>query len=253
MSHLHARARLPRSRLNFCIDGPRSHPPTLPEQATDVTACLAGQSWLEARRGAFDASRAHAHEALAIADEHHLGFHQTWAMTALAEIELGLGRTDAALERFRAIETVLTELGLEDVDISPAAEMVEAMVHLGMTDEASALAASLTERAETKDLAARARSRKLKPDEYQGGTTAVSNLGMYGIKDFTAVINPPHATILAVGTGEERAVVRNGKIEVATVMSVTLSCDHRAVDGALGAELITAFKALIENPVMMVV
>jgi pyruvate dehydrogenase E2 component (dihydrolipoamide acetyltransferase) len=107
--------------------------------------------------------------------------------------------------------------------------------------------------AEMKDFAARARARKLKPEEYQGGTTAVSNLGMYGIKDFTAVINPPHATILAVGTGEERAIVKNGKIEVAQIMSVTLSCDHRAVDGALGAELIGAFKMLIENPVMMVV
>lgn len=107
--------------------------------------------------------------------------------------------------------------------------------------------------AEMKDFAARARSRKLKPDEYQGGTTAVSNLGMYGIKDFTAVINPPHATILAVGTSEERAVVRGGKIEAAHIMSVTLSCDHRAVDGALGAELIGAFKMLIENPVMMMV
>jgi pyruvate dehydrogenase E2 component (dihydrolipoamide acetyltransferase) len=107
--------------------------------------------------------------------------------------------------------------------------------------------------AEMKDFAARARARKLKPEEYQGGTTAVSNLGMYGIKDFTAVINPPHATILAVGTGEDRAIVKNGKIEVAQIMSVTLSCDHRAVDGALGAELIGAFKMLIENPVMMVV
>jgi len=106
---------------------------------------------------------------------------------------------------------------------------------------------------EMKDFAVRARNRKLKPHEYQGGTTAVSNLGMYGIKDFTAVINPPHATILAVGAGEERAIVRNGKIEAAHIMSVTLSCDHRAVDGALGAELIGAFKALIENPVMMVV
>ncbi|MBN8956944.1 MAG: 2-oxo acid dehydrogenase subunit E2, partial [Rhizobiales bacterium] len=106
---------------------------------------------------------------------------------------------------------------------------------------------------EMRDLAARARTKRLKPEEYQGGTSAVSNLGMYGIKDFTAVINPPHATILAVGTGEERPVVRNGKIEIATLMSVTLSCDHRAVDGALGAQLITAFKAFIENPVMMLV
>src|SRR5580700_1324129 len=106
---------------------------------------------------------------------------------------------------------------------------------------------------EMRDLAVRARGRKLKPQEYQGGTTAISNLGMYGIKDFTAVINPPHATILAVGAGEERAIVRNGKIEAAHIMSVTMSCDHRAVDGALGAVLIGAFKSLIENPVMMLV
>jgi pyruvate dehydrogenase E2 component (dihydrolipoamide acetyltransferase) len=106
---------------------------------------------------------------------------------------------------------------------------------------------------EMRDLAARARARKLKPQEYQGGSSAVSNLGMYGIKDFTAVINPPHATILAVGAGEERAVVRDGRIEAAHIMSVTMSCDHRAVDGALGAELIGAFKRLIEYPVMMVV
>ena len=106
---------------------------------------------------------------------------------------------------------------------------------------------------EMRDLAARARARKLKPHEFQGGTSSVSNLGMYGIKDFTAVINPPQSTILAVGAGEERAIVRNGKIEAAHIMSVTLSCDHRAVDGALGAELLGAFKALIENPVMMVV
>jgi pyruvate dehydrogenase E2 component (dihydrolipoamide acetyltransferase) len=107
--------------------------------------------------------------------------------------------------------------------------------------------------AEMKDFAARARARKLKPEEYQGGTTAVSNLGMYGINHFTAVINPPHSTILAVGTSEERPVVRGGKIEIAHMMSVTLSCDHRAIDGALGAELIGVFKQLIENPVMMMV
>jgi pyruvate dehydrogenase E2 component (dihydrolipoamide acetyltransferase) len=104
-----------------------------------------------------------------------------------------------------------------------------------------------------KDLAARAKGKKLKPNEYQGGSSSVSNLGMYGIKDFTAVINPPQSSILAVGTGEERAVVRKGQIVAATMMSVTLSCDHRAIDGALGAELLVAFKKLIENPVMMVV
>jgi pyruvate dehydrogenase E2 component (dihydrolipoamide acetyltransferase) len=106
---------------------------------------------------------------------------------------------------------------------------------------------------EMKDLAARARARKLKPQEYQGGTSSVSNLGMFGVKDFTAVINPPQSTILAVGAGEERAVVRHGKIEAAQIMSVTMSCDHRSVDGAPGAQLIGAFKALIENPVMMLV
>ncbi|MBC8130102.1 MAG: pyruvate dehydrogenase complex dihydrolipoamide acetyltransferase [Rhizobiaceae bacterium] len=106
---------------------------------------------------------------------------------------------------------------------------------------------------EMKDLAKRARSRKLKPEEYQGGTTAVSNLGMFGVKDFAAVINPPHATILAVGAGEPRAVVKNGAVVVATIMSVTLSTDHRAVDGALGAELISAFKSYIESPMGMLV
>jgi len=104
---------------------------------------------------------------------------------------------------------------------------------------------------EMKDLAARARVRKLAPHEYQGGSSAVSNLGMFGVKDFAAVINPPHATILAVGSGEERPVVRQGKIEVATIMTVTLSTDHRAVDGALGAQLLGAFKALIEKPAGM--
>jgi len=106
---------------------------------------------------------------------------------------------------------------------------------------------------EMKDFAARARTRKLKPEEYQGGTSAVSNLGMYGINDFAAVINPPHATILAVGAGEERAIARNGKVEARWMMSVTLSTDHRAVDGALGAQLLGAFKALIESPMLMLV
>ncbi len=106
---------------------------------------------------------------------------------------------------------------------------------------------------EGKDLIVRARGKKLKPHEYQGGTSSVSNLGMYGIKQFTAIINPPQASILAVGAGEERAIAKNGKIEAAHVMSATISCDHRAIDGALGAELIDAFRTLIENPVMMVV
>ena len=104
---------------------------------------------------------------------------------------------------------------------------------------------------EMKELAERAHARKLKPEEYLGGASTVSNLGMDGVKEFTAVINPPQATILAVGAGGERPVVRSGKIEIATIMTVTLSCDHRVVDGALGAELLSAFKALIEHPAMM--
>jgi len=106
---------------------------------------------------------------------------------------------------------------------------------------------------EMKDMAERARKRRLAPHEYQGGTTSISNLGMFGIKSFDAVINPPHATILAVGAGEKRPVVAGDRIEIATVMSCTLSCDHRVVDGALGAELLNAFKTLIEDPVRMLV
>jgi pyruvate dehydrogenase E2 component (dihydrolipoamide acetyltransferase) len=106
---------------------------------------------------------------------------------------------------------------------------------------------------EMKDFATRARARKLKPEEYQGGSTAVSNLGMFGIKDFAAIINPPHSSILAVGAGEKRVVVKNDAPAIATIMSATLSTDHRAVDGALGAELIGAFKQLIENPMAMLV
>jgi pyruvate dehydrogenase E2 component (dihydrolipoamide acetyltransferase) len=101
---------------------------------------------------------------------------------------------------------------------------------------------------EMRDLGLRARNKKLKPHEYEGGSAAISNLGMYGVKNFTAIINPPHSTILAVGVGEQRVVVKNNKPAVATVMSATLSCDHRSVDGAVGAELLGAFKEYIEKP-----
>jgi pyruvate dehydrogenase E2 component (dihydrolipoamide acetyltransferase) len=106
---------------------------------------------------------------------------------------------------------------------------------------------------ETRDLTARARAGKLKLEEFQGGTFSISNLGMFGVRDFAAVINPPHGGILAVGQGEQRPVVKNGALSIATVMSCTLSCDHRAVDGAVGAELLNAFKTLIEDPVRMLV
>ncbi|MEX0838961.1 MAG: pyruvate dehydrogenase complex dihydrolipoamide acetyltransferase [Parvibaculum sp.] len=105
--------------------------------------------------------------------------------------------------------------------------------------------------AEAKSLADRARNRKLKPMEYEGGSFSISNLGMYGIKHFTGVINPPQAAILAVGKGEERPVVHDGKLEVATVMTVTMSCDHRAIDGALGAQFLEAFKSFVEYPARM--
>ena len=104
---------------------------------------------------------------------------------------------------------------------------------------------------EVKDLAGRAKSKKLAPHEYQGGASSVSNLGMFGITSFAAVINPPHGTILAVGVGEERVYADKGEIKIGQFMTVTLSCDHRAVDGALGAEVLGVFKGLIENPVMM--
>lgn len=105
-----------------------------------------------------------------------------------------------------------------------------------------------------KDLSSRARDRKLKPDEYQGGSAAISNLGMYGIREFSAIINPPHATILAVGAGERRAVENaQGGISFATKMTVTLSCDHRVVDGALGAQLLGAFRDVMEAPAAMLI
>jgi pyruvate dehydrogenase E2 component (dihydrolipoamide acetyltransferase) len=104
---------------------------------------------------------------------------------------------------------------------------------------------------ESKDLAKRARDRKLKPEEFQGGTFSVSNLGMFGIKAFASIINEPQGAIMSVGAGEARPVVRNGALAVATVMTVTLTCDHRVVDGAIGAKFLQVFKAMIEDPVTM--
>ncbi len=107
--------------------------------------------------------------------------------------------------------------------------------------------------AEMKELAGRAKAGKLKPEDYTGGSGSLSNLGMFGVKSFSAIINPPQATILAIGAGEQRPVVKNGQLAVATVMSATLAVDHRAVDGALGAELLAAFKRLVESPAAMLV
>jgi pyruvate dehydrogenase E2 component (dihydrolipoamide acetyltransferase) len=106
---------------------------------------------------------------------------------------------------------------------------------------------------EMKDLAKRARDRKLKPEEYQGGSTAVSNLGMFGVSSFTSIINPPHASIVSIGAGVEKPVVKNGAVATGTVMAATFAFDHRVIDGALGAELAVAFKRYIENPMAMLV
>ncbi len=105
--------------------------------------------------------------------------------------------------------------------------------------------------AETKDLAKRARERKLKPQEYMGGTFSISNLGMFGIKSFASILNPPEGMILSVGEGSPRPVVKNGKVEIATVMTVTLTCDHRVVDGATGARWLEHFKQFVETPEAM--
>ncbi|MBC7670628.1 MAG: pyruvate dehydrogenase complex dihydrolipoamide acetyltransferase [Gemmatimonadaceae bacterium] len=107
--------------------------------------------------------------------------------------------------------------------------------------------------AEVKDLAARAKSKKLKPEEFQGGTFSVSNLGMFGIKQFASIINEPQGAIMSVGAGEQRPVVKNGELAVATVMTITLTCDHRVVDGAIGARFLAAFKPLIEEPLTLLV
>ena len=137
----------------------------------------------------------------------------------------------------------------ENVDISVAVATPEGLITpiVRHADKKGLAAIS----AEVKDLAARAKAKKLKLEEFQGGGFSISNLGMFGIKEFSAIVNPPQVCILAVGAGSERAVVKNGALAIANVMTCTLSCDHRVVDGAVGAEFLQAFQALIENPIRM--
>jgi pyruvate dehydrogenase E2 component (dihydrolipoamide acetyltransferase) len=137
----------------------------------------------------------------------------------------------------------------KDIDISVAVAIPDGLI-TPIVRKADQKGLS-TIAAEMKDLAGRAREGKLKPEEFQGGSFSISNLGMYGVRHFEAVINPPQACILAVGAGEQRAVVKDGALAIATVMSCTLSVDHRAVDGALGAEWLKLFKGLIEDPLAM--
>jgi pyruvate dehydrogenase E2 component (dihydrolipoamide acetyltransferase) len=135
------------------------------------------------------------------------------------------------------------------VDIAVAVALDEGLITPVMRDADQKGLAQIS--AEMKDLAARAKSRKLMPEEYQGGSFTISNLGMYGVKDFQAIINPPQAAILAVGAGEKRPVVKDGALAVATVMTLTLSVDHRVIDGAIGAKLLAAIKRLVEYPPSM--
>ncbi len=142
--------------------------------------------------------------------------------------------TDAAIRRFSRAD-ISVAVAIEGGLITP---VIRGAAHKGIVAISD----------EMKGLAAKARAGKLKPEEYQGGTFTISNLGMYGIKTFAAIINPPQGCILAVGAGEQRAVVKGGELAVATVMSCTLAVDHRVVDGAVGAEFLAAFKKLIEAP-----
>jgi len=161
----------------------------------------------------------------------------------------------AALKRVPAANAVWAQdriLRFQRADIGVAVALDGGLITpvIRNADSKSVTAVS----AEMRDLAARARDRKLKPVEYQGGASAISNLGMYGTREFTAIINPPHATILAVGAARRAPVeTADGGVKFVTQMTATVSCDHRVLDGALGAELLAAFKTLIENPVTFLV
>ena len=137
----------------------------------------------------------------------------------------------------------------ENVDVSVAVATPEGLITPIVRDADKKGLAAIS--SEVKDLAARAKAKKLKLEEFQGGGFSISNIGMYGIKQFSAIVNPPQVCILAVGAGEQRPVVKNGQLAIANVMTCTLSCDHRVVDGAVGAEFLQAFQALIENPIRM--
>jgi pyruvate dehydrogenase E2 component (dihydrolipoamide acetyltransferase) len=161
----------------------------------------------------------------------------------------------AALQRVPAANAVWAEdrilrFSRSDIGIAVAVEggLITPLIRSADTKTLSAISQ------EMKELSARARAKKLKPDEYQGGSSAISNLGMYAVREFSAIINPPHSTILAVGAARRQAIeTEAGGVAFASVMSVTVSCDHRVVDGALGAELLAAFRGCVEQPVTMLV
>jgi pyruvate dehydrogenase E2 component (dihydrolipoamide acetyltransferase) len=156
------------------------------------------------------------------------------------------------LRRFPNVNAAWTDdaiLQFHDVDISVAVAIPEGLITpiIRKADQKGLAAISN----EMKDLAARAKAGKLKPEEFQGGGFSISNMGMYGVKDFAAIINPPQAGILAVSAGEQRPVVKDGALAIATVMTCTLSVDHRVIDGALAAEWLAAFKRTVEDPLSL--
>ncbi len=166
--------------------------------------------------------------------------------------DLVIKATAAALRRVPRVNASYTEdatILYDDIDISVAVSMPDGLITpiVRKADQKGLAAISN----EMKDLGARAKSGKLKPEEFQGGSFSISNLGMFGVKQFTAIINPPQAAILAVGAGEKRPVVKDGALAVATVMTCTLSVDHRVADGALGAEWMAAFKSIVEDPLSL--
>jgi pyruvate dehydrogenase E2 component (dihydrolipoamide acetyltransferase) len=166
--------------------------------------------------------------------------------------DLVIKATAVTLRRFPNVNAMWTEdaiLQLHDVDISVAVSIPDGLITpIVRNADIKGLAAISTE---MKDLAARAKTGKLKPEEFQGGGFSISNMGMYGVRDFAAIINPPQAGILAVSAGEQRPVVKNGALAIATVMTLTLSVDHRVIDGALAAEFLQALKRTIEDPLSL--
>ncbi|MBL1148440.1 MAG: pyruvate dehydrogenase complex dihydrolipoamide acetyltransferase [Pseudomonadota bacterium] len=160
--------------------------------------------------------------------------------------------TALALKKVPAVNTSWTDNALviyDRADVSVAVAIPDGLITPIVKDADNKSLKAIS--AEVKDLAARAKDGKLKPEEYQGGTISVSNLGMFGIKEFVAIINPPQSCILAVGAGDKRPIVKDGALAIGTVMTATASFDHRAVDGAVGAQFLEAFKNLIENPLTM--
>jgi len=158
----------------------------------------------------------------------------------------------AALRKVPAANAVWTDeaiLLLDTVDISVAVATDRGLITPIIRDADRKGLSTIA--AEMKDLATRARDGKLKPEEFQGGSFSISNLGMYGIREFSAIINPPQSCILAVGKGEQRPVVKDGQLTIATMMTCTLSVDHRSVDGAVGAEYLAAFKSIVEDPLTL--